>query len=217
MKKNVLKKAAGAVAVIALLAVFSSCKHDAGKPPKSDPAIDPITDPTGEDDEDTVDAGWIGSITGGEFWTVFASENDVKVEPGKTVTTTMTMTANGGLNFTLAPDVILRNAEKTEYGVMRLDHYGWLYGNNTVYHNNILGWNLESDWNWETIVAELTGATVKISVTNTGDGKAVVRYDVTTTENTTHFQKFSNVSVDADDLYMQLVFENCSATFADAE
>ncbi|MCR4733730.1 MAG: hypothetical protein K5829_01835 [Treponema sp.] len=164
-------------------------------------------DTTDDDTSDstTVKASWSGSITGGDWWTVFAGD-DIQVESGTTLYTEMTMTANGGTNYTLAPDVILRKSDgKTEYAVVRLDNYGWGDNYSTA--------TLTSDWNWDTIISDLTDATVKISVTNNGDDTATIRYDVTTTSGTTHYQQYANMTVDSDDLYINLTFENCSATF----
>ena len=66
----------------------------------------------------------------------------------------------------------------TEYGVVRMDHFGWLYATNTNEGLAELGWNLASNWNWDTFLTNLDGSHVTVTVANSGNGKASVRYHV---------------------------------------
>lgn len=146
----------------------------------------------------TLNAGWTGSVTGGIWWTVFASEADVQVPSGKTVETTMTINSVGVENWLCAPDVIVRKADMTEYAVFRADNFGWgsNYGTAT----------LSSDWDWDAFKTWVNGSTVTIQVTNTGDGTASVHYDFVKGSET-HYQYYDYLTVDASDVYINLVFE----------
>lgn len=161
---------------------------------------------TEETDTDT-SFGWTGSVTGGSWWTVFAGD-DVQVPSGETRTTTMTITATGGTNWTCAPDVILRTADATEYGVLRADNYGW----GTSVGDACANITATSDWDWDTFTTFIEGSTCTITVVNSGDGTAAVKYDFAK-DGTTHYQYYTGIAVDAADLYVNLTFENCSATF----
>ncbi len=158
------------------------------------------------------DAGWTGSVEAGDWWTIFAGD-DVQVSSGKVVKTTMTLSTDNANanNYQLAPCVIARDSSKSEYAVVRLDNYGWK-GTETT-NGTTLGWTLTSDWNWDTITTDLKGATVQVAVINLGDGTATIRYDVTCTDGTTHYQQYAGISVTEDNLYFNLCFEQVAATF----
>lgn len=158
------------------------------------------------------DAGWTGTTEAGAWWTIFAGD-DVKVSSGKVVKTTMTLSTDNANanNYQLAPTVIARDSSKTEYAVVRLDNYGWKGSDTTA--GTTLGWTLTSDWNWTTITTDLKGATVQIAMINLGDGTATIRYDVTCTDGTTHYQQYAGISVTEDNLYFNLCFEQIAATF----
>ena len=162
-----------------------------------------------------VEAGWTGSVTGGAWWTVFAGASNsdgVKVEGGQKLTTTMTITSVGASNWEVAPDVVLYAADAySEYVVLRADNFGW--------GNSYSSTNLENDWDWDTFLDYVRGATLTISVLNYGDGSADVTYNfVKTTDGTTvtHYQYYTDIPVLTDNLYANLVFENCNVTFGSA-
>ena len=171
-------------------------------------------------------------ITGGDWWTVFAGD-DVKVESRKQVVTNFKVTKIGSTNWECAPNVILRDSAATtannvklgaaegskEYAAVRADNYGWCGANNTgdkttenPYGGNVMNWILDSDWDWSTFQTYINGSTVKITVKNYGTGKADVLYDFEK-DGTKHHQYFKDIAVTADDLYVNLIFQNCDALF----
>ena len=174
---------------------------------------------TDETPLEEVAAGWTGSVTGGAFFTVFASSEDVKLESGKALTTTFKVTAVNTdgkatndegqvLNFKSAPNVLLRDSTKTsdgEYACVRADNYGWGKGYNAA--------GLDSDWDWDNFVSYVNGSTVKVTVKNYGTGKADVLYDFEK-DGTKHHQYFKGITVTADDLNVNLVLEYCDVTFS---
>ena len=165
-------------------------------------------------------ASWSGDITGGAWWTVFAGTSaydGIKVAAGTKLTTKMTITecatGDSSYNWEFAPDVILfHSTSGTEYGVLRADHYGW----GATIGDACVNITATSDWNWDAFQTYVPDSTVTISVYNFGDGIAEVHYDFTKTVDettTTHYQYYSEIPVTVDELYANLVFENCNATF----
>jgi hypothetical protein len=98
-----------------------------------------------------------------------------------------------------SPCIILRKADKTEYGVVRMDNFGWGTGYGTA--------TLSSDWDWTKFTSSISGSKVVITVTNNGNNTADVLYNVTYANGETHFQKYAGVTVDSSDLNCALVTE----------
>lgn len=99
------------------------------------------------------------------------------------------------------------NADYAEYAVVRSDNYGWLGELNTGANLDELGWTVESNWNWDTFVNDLQGATVVVNVTNNGDTADVV-CDVTTASGETYQQSYTGIAVTGD-LYYCLTVDGC--------
>jgi len=97
------------------------------------------------------------------------------------------------------------NAAYKEYGVVRADNAGWNAVTNTWEGLSTLGWTLENNYNWDTFLADLQGATVTVSVTNKGTTAEVV-CDVTSTNGNKYYQKYLNIAIDGD-LYFCLSTE----------
>ena len=97
------------------------------------------------------------------------------------------------------------NADYKEYGVVRADNWGWNSTMDTA--NPEIGWVLECNWNWETIVADLQGATVTVSVTNNGATADVV-CDVVTAAGANYQQSYKNIAIDGD-LHYCFTVDNC--------
>ena len=98
-----------------------------------------------------------------------------------------------------SPCTILRKADKSEYGVVRMDNFGWGNGYATAVGT--------SDWNWDKFTSNITGSKVVIKVTNNGNNTADVLYNVTYANGETQFQKYTGVTVDSNDLNCALVTE----------
>ncbi len=130
------------------------------------------------------------------WWTVFS--DDYTVAAGESKTLTMYCYSNN-LPKLHSPSTILRKADKTEYAVVRMDHFGWGNGYATA--------TPTSNWNWDTFVSNISGSRVVITVTNQGDNKADVLYDVTYANGEKHFQKYEGVTIDSSDLTCAIVLE----------
>lgn len=155
-----------------------------------------------------------GTVVGTEdfetgFWTAFS--DGWAVPTGETVSKTFVnwhdaeLAANWNNFFVVLQSEAVSPLEKSEacveYAVLRADNWGWKMEGETQLNtgDNIeqLGWTVESDWVWETFVADLQGATVTVSVTNNGD-TADVECQITTAAGATHFQNYKNIAVDGD-------------------
>ena len=130
------------------------------------------------------------------WWTAFS--DDYTVASGSSKTITMYCYSDNLANWH-SPCTILRKADKTEYGVVRMDNYGWGagYGAATV----------TSDWDWDAFTSNINGSKVVIKVTNNGNNTADILYNVTYANGETHFQKYAGVTVDSSDLNCALVTE----------
>ncbi len=100
------------------------------------------------------------------------------------------------------------NADYVEYGVVRADNYGWSGEKNTLDNADELGWTLESNWNWDSFIEDMQGATVVVSVTNNGDTADVV-CDVTTASGETYQQKYAGIEVSGDLYFCLTVDGSC--------
>jgi hypothetical protein len=142
----------------------------------------------------------IGQVGNTDFssawWTAFSE--DYKVEPGSSKVITMYCYSDNLANWH-SPCTILRKADKTEYGVVRMDNFGWGTGYGTA--------TLTSDWNWDKFTSSISGSKVVITVTNNGNNTADILYNVTYADGEMHFQKYAGVTVDSSDLYCALVTE----------
>jgi hypothetical protein len=130
------------------------------------------------------------------WWTAFSGEYNVPSGSSKTIT--MYCYSDNLANWH-SPCTILRKADLTEYGVVRMDNFGWGTGYGTAV--------LSNDWNWDTFTANQSGSRVVITVTNNGDNTADVLYNVTYANGETHMQKYAGVTVDSADLNCALVTE----------
>lgn len=130
------------------------------------------------------------------WWTAFSS--DYTVASGSSKAITMYCYSKESVPYQ-SPCTILRKADGTEYGVVRMDNFGWGSGYSTV--------TPTSDWNWDTFTSSISSSKIVITVTNNGDNTADVLYNVTYANGETHFQKYAGVTVDSADLNCALVIE----------
>src|SRR5690554_2172003 len=138
------------------------------------------------------------------WWSDFT--DDYIVASGESKTITMYCYSNN-LQPYHSPSTILRKADLTEYGVVRMDNFGWGDGYATA--------TATSDWNWDTFAASINGSKVVITVTNNGDNTADVLYNVTYVNGETHFQKYERITVDSTDLTFALVLEGAYLVLVD--
>ncbi|MBU2912383.1 hypothetical protein [Reichenbachiella agariperforans] len=131
------------------------------------------------------------------WWSDFS--DDYTVASGSSTTIKMYCYSNG-LNSYHSPSTILRKADGTENGVVRMDNFGWGTGYEGIA-------TATSDWNWDVFAANISGSYIEITVTNNGDDTADIRYDVTYANGDTHFQEYTGIAVDSADLNAALVLE----------
>lgn len=129
------------------------------------------------------------------WWSTFSE--DYVIAAGESKTLKMMLYSDNLENYH-SPCTILRNAALEEYGVVRMDHFGWGGGYDAA--------QAESNWNWDSFKSSLNMSMVDITVTNNGDGTAAVRYDVKYADGEEHFQSYV-MTVNSDDLQMALVTE----------
>ena len=150
----------------------------------------------------------IGQVGANDFstgwWTVFS--DDYAIPAGQSKTLTMYCYSNN-VNPWHSPSIILRKTDLTEYGVVRMDNFGWGDGYATA--------TATSDWNWDTFASNINGSRVVITITNNGDNTADVLYNVTYVNGETHFQKYEGISVDSSDLNCALVIEGAYVVLVD--
>ena len=136
-------------------------------------------------------------------WWVHFSQ-DWTVAPYEMQTVSMTLGSNE-LNNWHSPCTILRRADMGEFGVVRMDHYGWGDGYAAA--------TVTSNWNWDTFLPNLDGAVVAITVANNGDNTASIRYHVILANGDVHFQYFDGFAVDSADLQFAIVVEGAHLIF----
>lgn len=129
------------------------------------------------------------------WWTAFS--DDHKIASGESYTFKMQLYSDNLANYH-SPCTILRKADMAEYGVVRMDNFGWGDGYDNS-HN-------ESDWNWDIFATSQNNSYIEITVTNNGDNTATVRYDVTYANGEKHFMQYV-MNVDSSDLQAALVTE----------
>lgn len=137
------------------------------------------------------------------WWAHFSK--DWAVAPYEMVSVSMKLGSNE-LNNWHSPCTIMRKADLSEYGVVRMDHYGWGGG-----YDGIV--TATSNWNWDTFLTNLDGAEVAITVANNGDNTASVRYHVILDNGDVHFQYFDGFAVDSADLQFAIVVEGAHLIF----
>ena len=76
-----------------------------------------------------------------------------------------------------------------EYAVLRADNYGWGDSYPTA--------TLDTNWNFDTMAAEIAGAHVELTVTNNGDTADAV-FNFTTTEGKEYYQSYTGIAIDGD-------------------
>ena len=138
------------------------------------------------------------------WWQTFSDQWNVPA--GECVSASMTLRSAAALNHQCVC-TILRQTDNTEFAVVRMDNYGWLYATNTFEGLDQLGWTLSSNWNWDNFLTGLDNSKVVVTVANDGNGKGSIRYYVVYQNDETHFQYYDNINVNSEDLNMAFVNE----------
>ncbi len=154
--------------------------------------------------------GSVGDVTdfSNGWWSTF-TESDTQVTEGNPVTYKMYVYSDNLGNWH-SPVTILRQADLSEYAVVRMDNYGWsgtVGGYETA--------TLNSDWDFDTFASNINGSYVEITITATSATTADVYYDVTYANGETHFQSYSGITVDATNLYVGLTTEESYLIFVE--
>lgn len=150
-----------------------------------------------------------------------------RLEPGKTLNATFTNYSSQLGNYCTFL-VALANAERdaesySEYAILRADNYAWQGGKNS-FDDQSWFTSLESNYNWDTFLTDLDGASVSMKVVRSVDNPAevTVRADITATSGETYFEEFViNCGEGTEDLVVFLTTDNShliisSATITDS-
>lgn len=130
-------------------------------------------------------------------------DEDIKVPAGETRAFSFTNLSSGALNYNNFV-VVLRNAAKVEYAVVRADNYGWGNG----YAACTLGCTGGVDW--KTWLSGMNGAKVNVYVTNNNNGTADVVAIMQGTDGKANTQYYYGINtVDANDFYVDFTVD-CS-------
>lgn len=124
--------------------------------------------------------------------------NKVKVESGKSYSLTYQVRSNGAANYNNG-NVLLTNEAGTSEWLVRADNY--VIAPAGVTYTGAMS----SNWVWTGNAAFgncIDGSVYTTTITNNGDGTAQVRYDCVDGGGNPHYQSFSGITVDANDLYV---------------
>lgn len=210
MKKSVIGKIAGLAVTAAMLCCVAGCKHPSNVSGGSDPNLsDPISGSidSGDSDEDTGVA-----LKPAAGWWVNMMENDVKVAANSSAVIKFKVDDVTGTTNWSTPDVYLIALDDDggflgDVGVARTDHYGFVGESNTIDNSDVLGWTLESNWNWSTFLNDIKGAVYTVTVKNYGD-KADVLMNIKCSDGSEHFMYCKGMAVaHPDNLYVRVTGE----------
>lgn len=140
------------------------------------------------------------------WWTTFSQDWAVAPHTSQTVSMTLSSAATG--NFQ-SPCTVLRKADMSEYGVLRMDHYGW--GTNVGDACALI--TASSNWNWDTFLTILSGSQISITVSNNGDNTASVRYNIISNNGESHFQYYDGIAIESADFQFAIVTEGSHLIF----
>lgn len=148
----------------------------------------------------------LGAEDNTTVWWEAHLDNDIQVPDGETREFSFTNYC-GAKNWNNWV-VVLRNAAKTEYAVIRADNYGWGNG-----YDASLKSGGQADWAaW---LAAMNGAKVNLFVTNCGNGTADVQAVMQGTDGKTYIQYYLGVNtVDPSDLYVDFTVDSDHLVFS---
>ncbi len=148
----------------------------------------------------------LGAVDNTTLWWTAHLDNDIKVPVGETREFSFTNYC-GAQNWNNWV-VVLRNAAKAEYAVLRADNYGWGNG-----YEASLKSGGQADWAaW---LAAMNGAKVNLFVTNCGNGTADVQAVMQGTDGKTYIQYYLGVNtVDPSDLYVDFTVDSDHLVFS---
>ena len=140
------------------------------------------------------------------WWQFFT--DDVKVAVGETAVVNFTNYAGGGnWNNWL---VILRKADKAEYGVFRADNFAWRYAINPVPGARYSGGQAD----WAAWLAAMNGAKCTAYITNCNNGTADIQVVMNGTDGKAYYQYYLGTdSVDPADLYLSFTVDGSHIVF----
>lgn len=147
----------------------------------------------------------LGATDNTTVWWGAHLDNDVNVPNGET--RHFVFTNYAGANNWNNWVVVLRNAAKAEYAVVRSDNYGWGNGYSTALLSG-------GQADWVTWLAAMNGAKVDVFVTNVGNGTADVQAVMHGTDGKTYTQYYLGIStVDPSDLNVDFTVDGCHLVF----
>lgn len=144
-------------------------------------------------------------FSNGWWQTFYPNEGVTQVPSGETVTLQM-FNYSQATDNKMHPVVVLTKAGASyEYLAVRMDNFGWGAHDEGAAYNACVK---DSNWNWDVFAASLHHCKITISISNKGDDKADIRYDATYANGETHFQTYTDIPVEKNNVYYKLVNEN---------
>lgn len=140
------------------------------------------------------------------WWAHFSK--DWTIAPYTSQTVSMKLYSKAEANYQ-GPSVVLRKADNSEYGVLRLDHWGW--GASVGEGCPLI--TATSNWNWDTYLTNLNNSDVAVTITNNGDNTASVRYHIVHANGETHFQHYDGIEIDSTDFQFAIVVDSSHLIF----
>ena len=143
------------------------------------------------------------------WWSAFT--RDWVVEEGTSQSVSFTLGSSEAQIYHNAVG-ILRKADMSEYGVIRMDGYGWQGANNTNDNLAQLGWYFGNDWpsNLQTM---FDGAKVTVTVANNG-AYASYRLYAEFEDESSHMMYADHIAIDGKDLQFAMTCEGAHLDFS---
>lgn len=145
-----------------------------------------------------------GAITLDNAWwtTFYPNEGVIQVPSGQTATLNMYLYSLAKENHQHPVVVLTKEAASYEYLAVRMDNWGWgAFDADAAYNASVK----ESNWNWDTFAASQNHCAITLTIKNNGDNTADIRYDATYLNGETHFQSYTGIPVEKDNVYYKLV------------
>ncbi len=146
-------------------------------------------------------------------WWVNMLDADVKVDANSSVVMKFTVDDVIGTDNWSTPDIYLLVETAGEDGaltwvsdvaVTRTDNFGFLGDYNTFANNDVLGWTLDSNWDWDNFLSNIEGAEYTVTVKNYG-ATADVLMNVKASNGSEFYQNYKGITVsDSDNLYIRV-------------
>ena len=164
-----------------------------------------------------------GNLT--TWWYTFAGDSDISVVKNSKLVVAMNISSHNGYPYNVAPCIIARDTNKTEYVVVRPDNYGWGTYYPSLALNNNFAWIKAADSRWlmdgnsggDSANGWFEGSNLVISVTNNGSNSDLSYVFTKANSSTRYFMTYTGLTggTSTTDLNINLCFDGCVATIGE--